>query len=719
MVGGQFHHEGGGIAREGSGLFQDHARYDDRRHPDKVGGGSHQRRAAEDRAGDHRDKRHLRAAGNEGRGHDGHTAVALVFDGTRRHNPGDAAARADQHRDKGFARETEAPEDPVEHEGDTRHIAARLKDREKQEENEHLRDEAEHRADARDDPVEDQSREPVGGVRRVESLADQRRNTRYPRAEIGGIGFVKSAFAEVGDGVLIRHRVDLVPRVLRHRVEVDGDLGRFERFLVLDLDRGGRFGGFVEPGTESGERSVGIKVLGFGVNFDLERRRCVHRRLVISRGVLVLCRADTEHMPTVAEETVVRPVGRGGADRHHRDPVHKEHHEREDRKSEPAVGNDLIDLVRTGLPAGLFLLAARLDDAGYVEVAFVGDDALGVVAEFAFRRRDVLFDVRERLAGDLKVLEHFVVSLKDLDRVPALPLLGKTVKRRLFNVGERVFDGSGEGVLRDRFRSLCRLDRRLRRLRDPRPLQSRDRDHAATELARKFVEIDLVAVFVHKINHIDRDDDRDPEFGQLGRQVQVPFEVGAVEDVQDRVGALPDQVVPGDDLLECVRRERVDTGQVGDRHSVVPFQFSLFLFDRHPGPVPDELVGAGQGVEQRGFSAVGVPRQCDAHTRFSFLLQLPSANRKTKNNTGNRCPLFDLDHIGVGFADREFVAAQGDLDRIAERRDLPHPDLGPAGQSHVHDPPPHRALAVQPEHRGDPADRNVFQRFHHTVLLKS
>ena len=114
--------------------------------------------AAEDRAGDHGDERDLRAAGDERGGHDRHTAVALIFNGTRCHDARHAAADADEHRDEGLTGKAELAEHTVENERDTGHVAAGFEEREEQEEDEHLRHEAEHRADTGDDTVKDQSR---------------------------------------------------------------------------------------------------------------------------------------------------------------------------------------------------------------------------------------------------------------------------------------------------------------------------------------------------------------------------------------------------------------------------------------------------------------------------------------------------------------------------------------------------------------------------------
>ena len=87
---------------------------------------------------DHGDKGNLCAAGDEGGGHDGHTAVAFVFNGTRSHNAGNTAAGADEHRDKGFTRKSEFAEYTVKHEGYTRHITASLQESKEQEQYKHL-----------------------------------------------------------------------------------------------------------------------------------------------------------------------------------------------------------------------------------------------------------------------------------------------------------------------------------------------------------------------------------------------------------------------------------------------------------------------------------------------------------------------------------------------------------------------------------------------------
>src|SRR5699024_4447027 len=68
VVGGQLHDEGGGVAGEGFGLFQDDAADDDGGDADEVSADGHQAAAAEDGAGQQADDGHLGAAGDKAGG---------------------------------------------------------------------------------------------------------------------------------------------------------------------------------------------------------------------------------------------------------------------------------------------------------------------------------------------------------------------------------------------------------------------------------------------------------------------------------------------------------------------------------------------------------------------------------------------------------------------------------------------------------------------------
>ena len=133
----------------------------------------------------------------------------------------------------------------------------------------------------------------------------------------------------------------------------------------------------------------------------------------------------------------------------------------------------------------------------------------------------------------------------------------------------------------------------------------------AAQFLCQLVNADLVAVLADNVHHVDGDNYRNAKLHQLCGEVQVTFQIGAVDDVQDGVGLLLDQIGTGDDLFQGVGRQRIDTGQVLNDDVFLALQLAFLLLDSDTGPVADVLVGAGQIVEQGRFATVRVAGQCD------------------------------------------------------------------------------------------------------------
>ena len=610
MVGRQLHDEGSGVAGEHLGLFQHDAGDDDGGHADEVSGGGHPCAAAEDGAGDHGDEGDLGAAGDERGGHNGHAAVTLILDGTGGHDAGYAAAHADEHGDEGLTGQAELAEHTVQNEGDTGHIAAGLQEGQHQEQHQHLRHEAQHGADTGHDTVKDQAAEPIGCAGRLQTALHQNRHAGDPHAVVGGIGGVKAVLVEVGHGIHIgdTHGAVLVG-TLGDGVVVGGHGVDGQRLLILHIHGGGGVAAGGEAVHLSGD-GRGIKVIGLGI--DLDAQKGLHS--LQGCGVLVVdlvigLGADTQQVPAVAEQAVVGPVGSGGAHGHHGDPVHKEHHQSEDGQAQPAVGDDLVDLIGSGKLTLALLLVAALDDLGDVDIALVGDDALGIVIQFLLGGLNVRLDVLHHVGGDAELFQHLVVTLEDLDGVPALLFLGHGMYGGLLDVGNGMLHGAGEGVHGDGLAVLGSLHGGLGGLHDTGTLQGGDLHHLAAQLTGQLLGVDLVAVLADHIHHVDGDDHGDAQLGKLGGQVEVTLQIGAVDDVEDGVGPLTDQVVTGHHFLQRVGRQGVDAGQVHDDHILVLLQLAFLLLHGNTGPVTNKLVRARQRIEQRGLTAVRVARQ--------------------------------------------------------------------------------------------------------------
>ncbi len=338
-------------------------------------------------------------------------------------------------------------------------------------------------------------------------------------------------------------------------------------------------------------------------------------------------------MPAVAEQAVVCPVGGGSAHADHGDVVNQEHDDREDGQTQPAVGDDLIDLVGGGQLAGGVLLVAGLDDLADVDIPLVGDDALGVVVQLLLGGLDVGLDVRRGLLAQTQLFHDLVVTLEDLDGVPTLLLLGLIVQRGLLDVGNGVLHGAGEGVHRHGLAVLGGIDGSLGSGHDTVALQGGNLNDLAAQSLGQRINVNLVAVLADNVHHVDGDDHGNAQLGQLGGQVQVPLQVGAVDDVQDGVGPLINQVIPGDHFLHGVRRQGINAGQVGDGNVGMLLQLAFLLLHRNAGPVAHELVGTGEGIEQCGFAAVRVARKGNSDIHDTLLL---SALANVLSNRGLR-----------------------------------------------------------------------------------
>ena len=115
-----------------------------------------------------------------------------------------------------------------------------------------------------------------------------------------------------------------------------------------------------------------------------------------------------------------------------------------------------------------------------------------------------------------QLLHHLVVPLENLDGVPALLLLGHTVDSCFLDVGNGVLHRAGEGVHGNGLAVLCGVDGSLGSGHNAVALQSGDLNDLAPQRLGQLVDVDLVAVLADDIHHVDGDDHRDAQLGQLG-----------------------------------------------------------------------------------------------------------------------------------------------------------------------------------------------------------
>ena len=274
------------------------------------------------------------------------------------------------------------------------------------------------------------------------------------------------------------------------------------------------------------------------------------------------------------------------------------------------------------LHTGLFL-DGLVNDTVDVGVALVGDDALRIIVHLLLAVFDVLINVVSQSLVELQLFHDLLIPLEQLDRVPAQEAVIDLALNGLLDVCNGMLHTAGKDV--GQLTGLLLLgsgNRSLGSSLGALALQCADLHRLTAQLCAQLLQVDLITVLAHQIDHVHSHDHRDAQLDQLGGQVQVTLNVGTIDDVQDGIGLLLDQISTGNHFFQRVRRQRVDAGQVLNDNILIALQLAFLLFHRTAGPVADILVGAGQIVEQGRFTAVRVTGKCNLNAHCVFLSSL-------------------------------------------------------------------------------------------------
>ena len=342
----------------------------------------------------------------------------------------------------------------------------------------------------------------------------------------------------------------------------------------------------------------------------------VHHQAIQPVTDLQRCQSASQQVgQPLTEQHFVGPVGSHGADGErevpHGDGVHQKHHPGENGQGQNPVRDNPVNFIGQGQSV-LFLLPGHRPGhhIADVSVALIRHNGLSIVIQLPFAVPDVFFQMGQQLLVQIQFIAHPLVPFEQLDGVPAQIIAGNLALDGFFNVGQGMLHAAAEymghihmGVMP------CQFHRFPGGLLAAQALQGADFQTGAAQSPAQFIQIQSVPVFPHQIDHIHGHHHRMAQLDQLGGQVEVTLNVGAVDDVQNGVWMLIDQIAPGHHFLRGVGRQGINARKVLNDHLRVPLPGALFLLHRHAGPVAHILVGAGENVEQCGFSAVGIARQ--------------------------------------------------------------------------------------------------------------
>ena len=151
------------------------------------------------------------------------------------------------------------------------------------------------------------------------------------------------------------------------------------------------------------------------------------------------------------------------------------------------------------------------------------------------------------------------------------------------------------------------------------------------------------AGFVH---HIAGQHHGHAHFQHLHGQQQVPFQSGGIHHVNDGLHIVAREFTPGHQFFLGIGGQAVGAGQVHQGHGLaVENKTPLFSVHRDAGIVAHMLAGPGIAVEDRGFAAVGIARQRNAHrsgrSALHFLHRFELSHRTHAQTSPPACPASD------------------------------------------------------------------------------
>ena len=249
----------------------------------------------------------------------------------------------------------------------------------------------------------------------------------------------------------------------------------------------------------------------------------------------------------------------------------------------------------------------------------------------------------------------------------------------------------------------------------------RRHDRYAEPIAQP-ARVDRHAGRLRLVDHVQRDHHRHAGLDDLQDQIETALYRPRVDDDHHRVGHLPataEHLVDGDLLVRRVGAEAVGAGQIHQLDAGPAGQRNL---PRRPGHGNARIVAhlgarAGQGVEDGGLARVGVagdehPRDPRPRGRIARRMGLEPGRRRGRR-AGSRIHLIERRqrHFrSVGGPEAQQVAAQADLQRVAERRAADHLDPRAREQAHLHEPAADTAVAVDAVDDAALANRQLIER---------
>lgn len=116
------------------------------------------------------------------------------------------------------------------------------------------------------------------------------------------------------------------------------------------------------------------------------------------------------------------------------------------------------------------------------------------------------------------------------------------------------------------------------------------------------------------VHHIAGQHNGHAHFQHLHGQQQIAFQSGGIHHIDDGLHIVGRQFAPGHQFFLGIGGQAVGSGQIHKCHRLaVEDELALLSVHCHAGVIAHMLTGPGVPIEHRGFAAVGIARQRNAH----------------------------------------------------------------------------------------------------------
>ena len=372
--------------------------------------------------------------------------------------------------------------------------------------------------------------------------------------------------------------------------------------------------------------------------------------------------------------------------------------------------------------------------------AHISDSGAAVETAFFFELSDDMLHSFDLILVEGKLFDDEHIVLNDLTCGESQGNTGifGMVLNEVFDTVDTSVDSaavsgfSAEVVDKGFFLIMSDMDSVFKELIDAFIFSSGDRDDRNAEEVFEGINIDTAAIGGKLVHHIECDYHRNIHFEELHGEVEVTFDIGNIDDIDDSVRFFVQDEISSDDLLAGIRGHGVDTRQVSDEGIGVTLDSAVLAVNSNAGEVANVLFRAGKTVKEGSFTAVLVTHEGEAHGstlregRAVVLGVEPAALTETGVfgffiflSSGvflfGLADRSDADIFGIGEAQGEFVVMEAQLHGIAHGSELNEGDLGTGDKAHIEEMLAKRAISADFFYFYGLTDLNCIKSIHDNI----